>query len=140
MIKKSPIILFFIFFIPLELSNYFSKNDFKYSLEEYILVAKTLYGECTNCSFLEHRLMASVIINRVNSKNYPNSIEEVIFQKKQFQGKKNEYNLKTLQASIEAINNPIKNIYNFLIPEKSSSDISFILNKKIKFKLIHSFY
>ena len=47
-------------------------------------LAHLICGEAQNCDDLEQQYVASVVINRVNSSLFPNSIYEVIFQPGQY--------------------------------------------------------
>ncbi len=49
-------------------------------------LALIISGECLQCNYFEKRLVASVVLNRVRSGIYPNTIENVISQENAFQG------------------------------------------------------
>lgn len=70
--------------IPTELYPRGMFND-KYSIYELLLMAAATYAEGGSESDEMQQGVASVIINRVASLNYPNSIEEVIYQNKPIQ-------------------------------------------------------
>lgn len=70
--------------IPTELYPRGMFND-KYSIYELLLMAAATYAEGGSESDEMQQGVASVIINRVASSNYPNSIEEVIYQNKPIQ-------------------------------------------------------
>lgn len=57
--------------------------------EELMLLAKIVYAEAGNQPFEGKVAVAAVVLNRVKSSIYPNSIKEVIFQKSQFSPVKN---------------------------------------------------
>lgn len=70
--------------IPTELYSRGMFND-KYSIYELLLMAAATYAEGGSESDEMQQGVASVIINRVASLNYPNSIDEVIYQNKPIQ-------------------------------------------------------
>lgn len=70
--------------IPTELYPRGMFND-KYSIYELLLMAAATYAEGGSESDEMQQGVASVIINRVASPNYPNSIDEVIYQNKPIQ-------------------------------------------------------
>lgn len=53
-----------------------------YTSEEILLLACTVYAEAGNCSDEHQMYVASVIMNRVNNENYPDTIHDVIYQTK----------------------------------------------------------
>ncbi|MBD1382249.1 cell wall hydrolase [Metabacillus arenae] len=53
-------------------------------LNEIHMMAKVVYGESRGESFEGQVAVASVILNRVESNEFPNSVSEVIFQKNAF--------------------------------------------------------
>lgn len=54
------------------------------STEDKTLIAKTVHAEAGNQDFEGRRLVASVILNRVESESFPNTVEEVLSQSGQF--------------------------------------------------------
>lgn len=58
-----------------------------YSEEEVYLTAQLVYHEAHNQEYNGKVAIAEVVLNRVNSKLFPNSVEEVLYQKGQFAGK-----------------------------------------------------
>lgn len=61
-----------------------TETTLPYTEDELYILSHTIYGEASGCSY-EHKLyVGSVILNRVNSKHYPNSIEDVVFQRGQY--------------------------------------------------------
>jgi spore germination cell wall hydrolase CwlJ-like protein len=52
--------------------------------QEIICLAKNIYFEANNQSYVGQQAVAWVTLNRVTSGNYPNSICAVVFQYKQF--------------------------------------------------------
>lgn len=70
--------------IPTELYPRGMFND-KYSIIELLKLAAATYAEAGSESDEAQRGVVSVILNRVDSPNYPNSIDEVIYQNKPIQ-------------------------------------------------------
>lgn len=56
-----------------------------YTDEDLYLMAHLLAGEMQNCPDTDQLYTGSVVLNRVNSPAFPNTIREVIFQKGQYQ-------------------------------------------------------
>lgn len=54
------------------------------SPEEKMLIARTVHAEAGNQDFEGRRLVASVILNRVESESFPNTVEGVLSQSGQF--------------------------------------------------------
>jgi len=54
------------------------------SNQEYRLLCKLVDAEAGVCDYSTRRAIASVVINRLHSSSYPNTITEVIYQKNQF--------------------------------------------------------
>ncbi|MCM1497303.1 MAG: cell wall hydrolase [Clostridium sp.] len=54
------------------------------AIEDIDILANNLYFEARNSSVEDRIAIAVTVLNRVDSKEYPNSIEEVIFQPNQF--------------------------------------------------------
>ena len=52
--------------------------------EERYLLACLVYAEAGNQDLIGKRLVADVVFNRVDSETFPDTIEEVIYQKNQF--------------------------------------------------------
>jgi len=52
--------------------------------EDIICLAKNIYFEANNQSYIGQQAVAWVTLNRVYSDNYPNNICDVVFQYKQF--------------------------------------------------------
>ena len=60
--------------------------------DEVNALARTLYGECRGVkSQMEQAAVAWVVLNRVDSRYYPNSVLEVITQPRQFHGYDEDY-------------------------------------------------
>lgn len=58
-----------------------------YSAEEVYLTAKLVYHEAHNQSFEGKVAIAEVVLNRLRSSLFPNSVEEVLYQRGQFAGR-----------------------------------------------------
>ena len=54
------------------------------SEEDVELIAKTVQAEAGNQDFTGKRMVAAVILNRVESKTFPDDVEEVLSQEHQF--------------------------------------------------------
>lgn len=52
--------------------------------DDLYILAHLLAGECQSCPDEEQLYVGSVVLNRVASSHYPDSIEEVVFQKGQY--------------------------------------------------------
>lgn len=61
------------------ITNNFNKSDL-------ILLTKLINSESHGESLLDKLLVASVVLNRVNSNEFPNTLYEVIYQPNQFSG------------------------------------------------------
>lgn len=48
------------------------------------LIASVLEAECNICDLQEKQLVVSTVLNRATHKDFPNSIEDVVFQENQF--------------------------------------------------------
>lgn len=55
-----------------------------YTDEELYILAHVICGEAQSYSDEEQLYVGSVVLNRVNSSRYPNTIKEVVFQKNQY--------------------------------------------------------
>ena len=56
----------------------------KYTDEELYIMSHLIYGEAGNCSDELQIAVGSVVLNRMKSKYFPNTIKEVVFQKGQY--------------------------------------------------------
>lgn len=55
-----------------------------YNEEELYVLSHVIYGESGNCSWEQQIYTGSVVLNRVNSNRYPDSIKDVVFDKGQY--------------------------------------------------------
>ena len=55
-----------------------------YTEHDVYLLAHLIAGEAQPCDDMEQRYVASVVLNRVTDSRFPNSLEGVIFQKRQY--------------------------------------------------------
>ena len=78
----SPVIFFAE--IPVTEENHIQSDGDTYSIEEKTCLYKTIYGEARSESPIGQELVATVILNRVENENYPNTICGVVKQKRQF--------------------------------------------------------
>ncbi len=65
-------------------SEYLSDTEVKYSEEDLYVMAHVIAGEAQICDDMEKRYVGSVVLNRVNHKEFPDTIKDVVFQKKQY--------------------------------------------------------
>lgn len=78
--------------------------------EEVTMMEYIIQQEVRGASLKHKRIIANVIVNRVNSDSFPDSIEGVLFQKGQFTSAQNYYNRKykpdedTKRAVLEVLN------------------------------------
>ena len=61
-----------------------------YPVEDVMLISRVVQKEALNQSEMVQRLVADVILNRVESPNFPNTVQEVINQPGQFHIDKNQ--------------------------------------------------
>lgn len=59
-------------------------HDNTYTEHDVYLLAHLIAGEAQPCDDMEQRYVASVVLNRVTDSRFPNSLEDVIFQKRQY--------------------------------------------------------
>lgn len=84
--KKSIFALFFISIVSFSTTSFSKENyiDQGFIQEDIVWLALNIYFE-SRCQSLEDKLaLAYVVLNRVYSKRYPNTIKDVITQYKQF--------------------------------------------------------
>lgn len=58
---------------------------------ELELLAKIIYLEAGGCTHRHKQLVGCVVINRVNSSKFPNTIEDVVYQKNQYYPRGSKY-------------------------------------------------
>lgn len=123
----------------------------KYTKEEIEILQRITEAECTGQSLEAKKNVASVIINRVNSKSFPNNIEDVVFQKHQFSpiSDGRYYKVTITDETREAIEEVLKNgVTNDALFFCNQNDVKSAKNKKWFNKLVflftddsgHSFY
>lgn len=59
-------------------------GDFNYNKEDLELLARIIHGEARGEPYEGQVAVGAVVLNRVKSQGFPNTIREVIFQKNQF--------------------------------------------------------
>lgn len=65
--------------------NEFKKiSQVEYSEDNLYLLAHVICGEAQNCPQTEQEYVGSVVLNRVDSDRFPNTLSEVIFQSGQY--------------------------------------------------------
>ena len=65
-------------------SEYLSDTVITYTQEDLYIMAHVLAGEAQFCDDMEQRYVGSVVLNRMNHQEFPNTIKEVVFQKRQY--------------------------------------------------------
>jgi hypothetical protein len=76
------------------------KREYKKKLN---MLSRVINGETRGSSWKDSLYCGSVVLNRVKSKRFPNSIKEVIFQKRQYACTwDGQYNLKPTKRSVKA--------------------------------------
>lgn len=102
----------------------FHKNKYKYLLtsEELNLLAKLVISESTNENDDTKRLVIDVILNRLDSVYFPNTIKEVIYQKNQFAS--------VINGDIDKIEvtDDVKKLIDEEIKVKTSMDVIYFNN------------
>lgn len=81
-----------------------------YSNDELITLYKIVEAEATGETIESKKNVTSVIINRVNNKNFPNSIIDVVFQKNQFSpiSDKRYWTVEVTEETIQAVEQVIR--------------------------------
>lgn len=59
-------------------------QETSYTEEDVEVLTRVLTGEAQHCSDQEQRLVGSVVLNRVNHPEFPDTIKDVVFQKGQY--------------------------------------------------------
>ncbi len=133
-----------------ELESLVPKPAVSYSQDDLYWLARLVHSEARGESYEGKLAVANVILNRVRSGEFPNTVKEVIFDNKygvQFTPTINgeiykEPSSESEQAAIEALegNNNAKNALYFLNPRKATS--SWVQsNRKYAFSIQnHNFY
>jgi len=113
-------------------------EPFPATAEEIDLLAKLVTAEAGGEPYLGQVAVAAVVLNRMKSPDFPNTINKVIYQPGQFSP---AANLETITPSSNAIkatqealsgNDPSKNAYYFYNPTKTSSIFFETLQPTIK--------
>lgn len=88
-----------------------TSNTYNISNKEREILLRITEAEATGASIKARENVASVILNRVDSKKFPNTVKEVVFQKKQFSpisdGRYNK--VKITEETIQAVDNVLNN-------------------------------
>ena len=102
------------------------------------LIASVLEAECSICDLQEKQLVVSTVLNRCESKDFPDSIEDVIFQKNQFVTKKpSQESIEITKQVISGIGRNYSVLY-FYKPNKINKNI--MESKKIIYKKKYHYY
>ncbi len=83
-------------------------------MDEIEALAKCVYGEARGCSDEEMKMVVHTVLNRVSSSKFPNTIMEVLTQKGQFVGYREEHPIldNIREIVLEALEEePPSNIY-----------------------------
>ena len=95
-----------------------------YSFKDYKNVQNALYGEAANQSRLGRKIVAKMILNRVDNPDYPNNIQGVIFEKNAFSCIKDKKNKNWEQA----IGKLKRNAYEEMVYKRCLQDTQNVLN------------
>ena len=109
-----------------------------YSEAEKQLIARVVYAESRGEIFEGQVAVATVVINRYESRLFGNSFSKIVFASDQFAigGKYNSESLKAVEKAIEQLGAYPKNMYYFQV-SKSKTWRNFVYYKRIG---NHSFY
>ena len=128
-----------------------SQENFQTSAEIHLILEKIVEAEATGFGE-EHKLVvANVILNRVNSPKFPNTVEQVVFQNRQFSpiSDGRYYTVKVTQSTKNAVRRALNGEDNsqdslyFMNPNASSSkNVKWFRNnlKYVKTIDCHEFY
>lgn len=94
------------------------------------LLSRLITSECSVCTTAEKYLVGSVVLNRVDSDRFPNTVGGVVKQSRQFDGYTSKWFIRTAQSDKIARDllkgkNRLNGIY-FFVNEKSSSNDKFV--------------
>lgn len=67
-----------------EIDEFFDYPDLRYSNEDLDILASAIHGEARGEPYNGQVAVGAVILNRVKSSDFPNTIKEVVYQKNQF--------------------------------------------------------
>lgn len=97
------------------------KNKYLYTLtkEEYELISKLVISEAGNETDDTKRLVIDVVLNRLDSVYFPNSIKEVIYQKNQFASVTNG-DINQIESTVD-----VKSLIDEEIKVKISKDVIY---------------
>lgn len=87
-----------------------TSNTYDISNREREILLRITEAEATGASVEARKNVASVIINRVNSNKFPNSIEGVVFQKGQFSPIQDQryYNVTVTDKTVQAVDSVLQ--------------------------------
>lgn len=133
----------------------------KYTREEMILLAALVYAEARNCNDEHQQMVARVVLNRVESDDFPDTIEEVIYQDKpvlqyacvengQLQTALDYYNGKEIpdEYTSMVLENCLENVYGVAIENIEESQeyknivyqSEFIQGSSVAFKIGNTYF
>lgn len=86
------------------------RPDYWMDNDEYELLAKCIEAEAGTEGFIGKQYVVDVILNRVDSDNYPNTVKDVIMQKHQFEVVSNGriYDVTPTEETYKAINTELE--------------------------------
>lgn len=103
------ILVFWIFLVSfLVLATMHSDLTLRFPSPDAEVLASLLNSECSNCSDTEMYLVGSVVINRCESADFPNTVSEVILESGQFYTKKR---FSPTEKTLKVANNLLKGVY-----------------------------
>lgn len=85
------------------------KTDFQLSGEDIDLIARVVYAEAGNQDEIGKRLVADVILNRLEDPNFPNMIYDVVYEENQFATPAKSYTESEYNAVIKECERRIDN-------------------------------
>lgn len=120
-------------------NNWPAKPNYNFSQSELDLFARVIYAEARGEPYLGKVAVAAVILNRLRSSQFPNTLNGVIYQKYAFESVSSGYiwriypDKSVYQAAQEAINgsDPSNGALYFYNPQKVSNSNNWIWSRKV---------
>jgi len=112
-------------------------------LTEQELLASIITAECSICSGQEMALVGSTVLNRRDSKYFPNTIRAVLYQKSQYLGVRSKWFIptpKTLSIANRLLNGKDRDYEVFYFYKPKSSNQSFVKAMESKIKYIMDYH
>ncbi len=103
--------------------------------EEYDILLHIVAAEAGGCDVYGQILVANVIFNRVNNNRFPDTIEEVVFQKNQFSPATSGtlWNVKVTDKTVEAVDRALAG------EDYSCGALFFVARKRVSEKTFNKF-